>query len=124
MNDDPSRRDVVTHVLAQHENIRELFADVEDASPDRRADAFQPLVSLLAGHETAEEMVVYPALAFAGADAVAVIRARKAEEDQAKKALARLEGMDASSRSFLTSLRAFRDEVLDHAAAEEREVLP
>jgi len=119
-----NRRDVVSHVLAQHERIRELFGEVEDASPDGRADAFQPLIRLLAVHETAEEMVIYPALTFAGADAVAVIRARKSEEDRAKKALARLEGMDTSTSAFLRSLRQFRDEVLDHASAEEREVLP
>lgn len=118
------RRDVVSHVLAQHERIRELFGEVQDASPGRRAEAFQPLIRLLAVHETAEEMVIYPALTFAGSDAVAVIRARKSEEDRAKKALARLERMDASSSAFLRSLREFRDEVLEHASAEEREVLP
>jgi hemerythrin superfamily protein len=118
------RRDVVSHVLAQHERIRDLFEQVEDASPGRRADVFQPLIRLLAVHETAEEMVIYPALTFAGSDALAVVRDRKAEEDKAKKSLARLEGLDASSSTFLRALREFRDDVLDHASAEEREVLP
>src|SRR4029079_7618758 len=96
------RRDVVTHVRRQHETIRRLFDDVSNAAPAGRGAAFQPLVRLLAVHETAEEMVVYPALLLAGSEARAVVRARKSEEDQAKKQLAELEGMDASSRQFLT----------------------
>jgi hypothetical protein len=119
-----SRRDVVTRVLRQHDTIRRLFDDVEAALPARRAEALQPLVRLLAVHETAEEMVVYPALLLAGSEARAVVRARRAEEDEAKKQLAELEGLDASSRGFLAQLRAFRVEVEAHADAEEAEVLP
>jgi hemerythrin superfamily protein len=120
----PTRRDVVTRVRRQHDTIRGLFDDVEKAPPARRAEVFQPLVRLLAVHETAEEMVVYPALLFAGSDARAAIRARKSEEDQAKKDLAALEGLDAGSRQFLLQLRTFREDVEAHAAAEEDEVLP
>jgi hemerythrin superfamily protein len=119
-----TRRDVVTRVRRQHDTIRRLFDDVEKATPAGRAVAFQPLVRLLAVHETAEEMVVYPAVALAGRDARAVVRARRSEEDQAKKALADLEGTDPSSREFLTKLRAFRADVEAHAEAEEAEVLP
>jgi len=119
-----TRRDVVTRVRRQHDTIRRLFDDVEAASPARRAEAFQPLVRLLAVHETAEEMVVYPALLLAGSEARAVVRARRIEEDQAKKDLAELEGLDAGSRGFLAQLRAFRVEVEAHAEAEEAEVLP
>jgi hypothetical protein len=123
-NDSSTRRDVVTRVRRQHDTIRRLFDDVEQAAPARRAEAFQPLVRLLAVHETAEEMVVHPALLLAGSEAQAVLRARKAEEDQAKEDLAELEGLHAGSREFLTQLRALRGEVEAHAEAEEAEVLP
>ena len=119
-----TRRDVVTRVRRQHDTIRRLFDDVEAALPAQRAEAFQPLVRLLAVHETAEEMVVYPALLLAGSEARAVVRARRIEEDEAKKQLAELEGLDAGSRQFLAQLRAFRMEVEAHADAEEAEVLP
>jgi hemerythrin superfamily protein len=119
-----TRRDVVTRVRRQHDTIRRLFDDVEAALPARRAEAFQPLVRLLAVHETAEEMVVYPALLLAGSKARDVVRARRIEEDQAKKDLAELEGLDAGSRQFLAQLRAFRLTVEAHAEAEEDEVLP
>ena len=119
-----TRRDVVTKVRKQHDTIRRLFDDIELAPPARRAQSFQPLVRMLAVHETAEEMVVYPALLLAGSQARAVIRARKGEDDQAKKTLAMLEGMDASTDEFLVVLAEFRATVEDHADAEEREVLP
>ena len=119
-----TRRDVVTRVRRQHDTIRRLFDDVEAASPAQRGEAFRPLVRLLAVHETAEEMVVYPALLLAGSEARAVVRARRVEEDQAKKQLAELEGLDAGSRQFLAQVRAFRVEVEAHAEAEEAEILP
>ena len=118
------RRDVVTHVRRQHDTIRTLLDDVAAAAPGERAAAMQPLVRLLAVHETAEEIVVYPALLLAGSQARAIVRARKQEEDQSKKALARLEGLDASSREFRVGFDALRAMVEDHADAEERELLP
>jgi hemerythrin superfamily protein len=121
---DSTRRDVITRVRRQHDTIRRLFDDVQSAAPGARAEAFQPLVRLLAVHETAEEMVVYPAVMLTGADGRAVVRARKEEENRAKKDLAGLEGVDAGSREFLDRLHAFRAEVEAHAEAEEVEVLP
>lgn len=122
--DSATRRDVVTRVRHQHDTIRRLFDDVEKAPPARRAQTFQPLVRLMAVHEAAEEMVIYPALLLAGNEARAAVRARKAEEDQAKKDQAALEGIDAGSREFLEPFRALRASVEAHAAAEEAEILP
>ncbi|MGW5161315.1 hemerythrin domain-containing protein [Nonomuraea wenchangensis] len=47
--------DVIELLQAQHGMIRNLFDEVEQASADRRAEAFTWLVRLLAVHETAEE---------------------------------------------------------------------
>jgi hypothetical protein len=49
-----------TFIGRQHDQIRELFDAVASAAPEERAEAFTPLVRLLAVHETAEEMVIYP----------------------------------------------------------------
>ena len=118
------RRDVVTRVRHQHDNIGRLFADVAKASRARRAEAFPPLVRLLAVHETAEETVIYPALLWGGTEATEVVRLRRAEEDQAKKALADLEGMDPASDRFDEAFTDFRADVEAHIEAEESEVLP
>jgi hemerythrin superfamily protein len=119
-----TRRDVVTRVRHQHDTIRRLFDDVAKAPAADRARSFQPLVRLLAVHETAEEMVVYPALFGAGSAARAAVRARRAEEDRAKKHLADLEGLDPRSQDFMVRLATFREEVEAHAAAEEADILP
>jgi hemerythrin superfamily protein len=112
-----------TFIRRQHDQIRKLFDVVESAEAEERADAFEPLVRLLAVHETAEEMVVYPAAA-KGEAGKEIVEQRKAEEDQAKKALADLEKLDPSTAEFLTALQAFRTDVLAHAEAEELEVFP
>ena len=121
----PTKQDVyaTTFIRRQHDQIRELFDAVEDAPAEERAEAFQPLVRLLAVHETAEEMVIYPA-ASTGEAGREIVEQRKAEEDRAKKQLVELEKMDASTDDFLEALATFRTEVFEHAEAEELEVFP
>ena len=105
----------------QHEDIRALLSDVEKAPSD---DAFQMLVRLLAVHETAEEMVVYPALKANVPDGVTLADARIAEEDEAKKVLADLESMGVEDPQFRAAFRDFAKSVRAHAGAEERTVFP
>jgi hemerythrin superfamily protein len=110
-------------IRAQHETIRRLFADVDAATGDSRKDPWELLVRLLAVHETAEEMVIYPAIRRVdGGDAI--VEARTQEEDEAKKILTDLEKLDPSSAEFEAAFRPFRSAVLGHAEAEEAEVLP
>lgn len=117
-------RDVVSRIRRQHDTIRDLFRDVERASSTQRTRVFESLVRLLSVHETAEEMVIYPRLSMTGSEGLAVVRARKREEDQAKKALAELEGMDPSGEAFAEAFARFRADVEAHAELEESEVLP
>lgn len=112
-----------TFIRRQHDQIRELFDAVAGASDEDRAEAFEPLVRLLAVHETAEEIVIYPAAA-RGEAGKEIVAQRKAEEDEAKKMLVQLEKLDPSSREFGELLATFRAMVLDHAEAEELEVFP
>jgi hemerythrin superfamily protein len=118
-------RDVVALLLEQHRTVRNLIGSVTTAEPSARAEAFEPLVRLLSVHETSEEVVVYPALASsAGDDGERVAEARRAEEDDAKKALADLEALDTESPEFMTRFQSFAADVEAHAAAEEAEVFP
>jgi len=53
--------DVVTYLTAQHEAIKALFIETLDASnAEDQQEAFTRLRTLLAVHETAEEMMVHP----------------------------------------------------------------
>ena len=111
--------DVIELLLGQHMLIRELFAEVQTESGERRAEAFARLVHLLAVHETAEEEVVHP-LARRGIDGgEQVVEDRLHEEREAKEALVRLEGMDLGSEEFAAAFALLRSAVLAHAHYEE-----
>jgi hemerythrin superfamily protein len=123
MTDVAHDQDVVTVIHEQHEEIERLLGEVGVGGPGRD-EAFDALVRLLAVHETAEEMAVYPALRSLGDEGKAVVDARTSEEDKAKRTLAQLEGMDTSSPEFVRQFAAFQGEVKSHAASEEAEVFP
>jgi hypothetical protein len=53
-----------------------------------------------------------------------IVAARRREEDEAKKALARLEKIGPNDPSFETEFTAFRHDVLRHADREEHDELP
>ncbi|MGH4029025.1 hemerythrin domain-containing protein [Actinomycetota bacterium Odt1-20B] len=112
--------DVVELLQAQHARIRVLFDEVVAAQGSERELCFHELVRLLAVHETVEEEVVHPYArrTIDGGDTVVGERLR--EEQQAKRALSRLDGMDVDSPDFLTRFAALRQDVLAHADSEER----
>jgi hemerythrin superfamily protein len=115
---------VVTMIRDQHAMIRSLMQQVAEAPPQARAEKFEPLVRLLAVHETAEEEIVYPAVRGETSAATDIVEARKDEEDKAKKALADLEKQDPASDEFATAFTKLRRDVEAHATREEAEVLP
>ncbi len=120
----PSSQDVVDLLLEQHEEVRRLFAEVEQQTGDEQRDAFEELVRLLAVHETAEEEVVYPAVRKMVDDGDSLADARTAEESEAKSALSELEKLGVDHEDFDAKLEACKQLVLAHAENEEREVFP
>jgi hemerythrin superfamily protein len=117
-------QDVVEFLLAQHKTVRTLFDRIADATPTMRREPFETLVRMLAVHETAEEEVVYPVFAQKVPGGKDIANARRAEEDQAKKALSGLDKVDPASDDFLPLFTPVRTMVAEHAANEEREVFP
>jgi hemerythrin superfamily protein len=116
-------QDAVSFLQSQHDDVRQLFATIGSTRGEQRRDAFEPLVRLLAVHETAEEMVVYPAIRSAEGGQ-AIVEARLQEEDQAKKTLTELEKLDVDSEAFDRLFTEFRAAVEAHAQSEEHEVFP
>jgi hemerythrin superfamily protein len=115
--------DVIELLQRQHEEIRQLFTQLETATGDRRKDLFHSLVRLLAVHETAEEEVVHPEVRDAPGGA-AVVEARLGEEHRAKELLATMNDIGPDADGFDTLLVQLRDDVLAHADHEEREEFP
>lgn len=115
-----AEHDVVTLLTQQHGEIRNLFDAVEKTRGDERRDAFRSLVRLLAVHETAEEEIVHPYARRATEGGEGVVADRLEEERTAKETLSRLETMDVEDAAFLPTLLALREDVMEHARAEER----
>ncbi|MGV0834898.1 hemerythrin domain-containing protein [Mycolicibacterium thermoresistibile] len=117
-----STDDVVDFLRDQHNLIKDLFDEVLYASEDKaREKAFVDLRQLLAVHETAEEMVVHPIARQEIDNGEAIVEERLHEEHDAKEQLSKLEDMDFGSQQFLDALAAFRDQIVEHAQAEETE---
>ena len=117
-----STQDVVAFLKEQHNRIKELFAETLNATDkEKRQKAFFELRSLLAVHETAEEMVVHPRARRELEDGDKVVDARLQEENQAKKELQKIDSMDTGSQQFLDALTELQKAVLEHAEHEEAE---
>ncbi|WP_084963475.1 hemerythrin domain-containing protein [Thermoactinospora rubra] len=114
-------KDVIDLLLSQHEEIKRLFAEVEAAPVDARAEPFQRLVRLLAVHETAEEEIVHPYARRKLATGDAVVDERLAEENAAKDMLTQMEKAGVTDPQFAANLRTLKSAVVAHAEAEERE---
>jgi len=114
--------DILEQLLAQHEDIRRLFAETLESEGEAKQQCFDELRGLLAVHETAEEMILRPvAKRVAGKQEA---EARNEEESQANKELAELEKLDVHSAEFDARLAEFQRAVEHHAQHEEREEFP
>lgn len=113
---------LVAVLLNQHAWIRKLFAETVSAEGEARQAAFDTLRTLLAIHETGEEIVVRPISK--KADDGAVARARNAEEKKAAELLAEIEKLDVDGEEFARKLAVLEQDVSEHAEHEEREEFP
>lgn len=116
--------DLVTQLLAQHEQVRTAIDDVANTTTaESRQEAFDRLRELLARHETAEEMIVRP-LTRGIENGEAVASARMDEENHSKDVLAELENLDIASEEFARLFETFAQAVLTHAQSEESYEFP
>ena len=116
--------DLVDQLLAQHQQIKVLFAQVDTADGDHKQQLFEELVELLTAHEATEQASVHPLAADKLSDGTAVVDARLAEEEDAEQALARLTELGVNHPDFGEELAALRDAVTAHAEAEEELEFP
>jgi len=121
--DTTTKNETVTEFLRrQHAQVRSMFAEMDQAQGEARTQLFDCLRAFLAVHETAEEEVVHPAARKAGGEDV--VKARLAEEDEAKKVLSELEKIGPDGEGFAQKFTAFQKAVDAHATAEENELFP
>jgi hemerythrin superfamily protein len=114
--------DAIDVLLSQHQRVRDLMVDVRQAGGENKRQAFDELRTLLATHETVEEMVLRPVTRSIGEAEIA--QARNEEEDQANHVLADLEKLDCDTQEFDEVFATFETAILRHAQHEEREEFP
>lgn len=117
-------KDVIDLLIDDHNEVEELFSQLDDTPPDRREELFQKIVNELARHEAAEEAVVHPATRREAAQGDSIADSVIGEEQEAEELMAEMEGMDATSDEFLQQFRQLRDDVLEHAQHEEDTEFP
>ena len=113
---------IIDALRDDHDAVQDLFAQLEDAQGEKRADLFRQLVGELVRHEVAEEEIVRPISRRHAGEAVA--NARIEEEGRAEVLLAEMEKLDPASEEFATRLAKLQIDVEKHAAAEESEEFP
>jgi hemerythrin superfamily protein len=115
--------DVLDLLCRQHEEIRGMFADLEQAADEDRDELFHQLVRMLSVHETAEQELVHPLIRSleGGED---VVDARVAEEHRATELLATMTDIGPTAEGFDTLLAQLREDVLAHAEHEESAEFP
>ena len=117
-------QDVIELIQQDHQQVRQLFGQIETADAESRGDLFDELVGELARHEAAEESIVHPTLRDEVTDGRSIAEDVLEEESQAESLLARMEKMDPASDDFVDAFRSLREDVLEHAEHEEREEHP
>jgi iron-sulfur cluster repair protein YtfE (RIC family) len=113
---------IIESLRNDHDQVQDLFAQLEDATGEEKTDLFRLLVAELVRHEVAEEEILRPLSRRDAGDRV--VDARLKEESEAEAALAELEGMDTSTREFDERLASLRLAVERHASAEEADEFP
>jgi hemerythrin-like domain-containing protein len=117
-----TNQDVVDFLTDQHQAIRRLFVETLDA-PDAAAQekSFGALRTMLAVHETAEEMMVHPRVRRKITGGREIVEARLAEEHDSKVALAEIEKLEFGTAEFSKAVIHLQAAVLRHAELEEAE---
>jgi hypothetical protein len=115
--------DLISLLAQDHEAIGERLRELGHADPEVRGQLFWELMDQLVRHEVAEAVVVYPALRQEPGGA-AIAEARRREESDAERLLARLEALDPATEQFRGAITDLESAVLHHAHREEAEVFP
>lgn len=120
-----SSDDDIVELLAQdHQTAKRLPNQITTAQPSVREELFWELVPELVRHEVAEELVVYPTIRSDAPDGDAEVEPRLKEQQKAEQMLSAMEKLDPTSDEFAQKLSQLRDDVLEHAEAEEQNIFP
>lgn len=113
---------IIEALRHDHDEIREMLAQLDTATGEQRRDLFQRLLSELVRHEVAEEEILRPVSKRDAGEEIANARVR--EESRAEELLKEMEKLDPAGAEFTTKLATLHQEVESHASAEETQEFP
>jgi hemerythrin-like domain-containing protein len=125
MTSNPTGGDVIDILTSDHREVTALLTEIQSTTdPETRRDLADTVISELVRHAVAEEMYVYPAMRKHLADGDKAVEHDVEEHKEIEQALKKLEGADASSAEFDTSIRELQELLADHIQDEETEQFP
>jgi hemerythrin superfamily protein len=116
---------VVSVLVEDHEEVKELFRDIETATDGKtRRTAADQVTAELVRHSVAEEMYLYPATRKVIPDGDRLADDEIQEHAEAEELLKRWEKMDGDDPEFMEVFQEMSQGVLDHIQEEEDELFP
>jgi hemerythrin superfamily protein len=127
-DDAESIGDAIDLLTADHEDVRQLFAEYEelladDAEEEDRLELALQICTALTVHATAEEEIFYPAARAAIQDKELLDDA-EAEHASAKELIAQIQAMEPSDDRFDSTVRVLAETIEHHVLEEEGELFP
>jgi iron-sulfur cluster repair protein YtfE (RIC family) len=113
---------IIEALRQDHDELRQMFAQLETATGEQRRDLFHRLLGELVRHEVSEEEILRPVSKRDAGEEIA--NARIKEESQAEELLKEMENLDPDSTEFTAKLATLRQAVENHAQAEETQEFP
>ena len=120
------RIDALKLLKQDHEEVEQLFEEFDragDRAHKTKEKIVRSLIEDLAKHAAIEEQIFYPAVRELTGEDDAVFEALE-EHHVVKWTLSELDGMDPEDERFDAKVAVLKENVLNHAKEEEREMFP
>lgn len=119
------RHDMVSVLVEDHEEVKQLFRDIETANDAKtRRDKADQVTAELVRHSVAEEMYLYPTARNAIPNGDRLADDEIQEHAEAEELLKRWEKLDGDDPEFMSVFKEMSQAVLDHIQEEEDELFP
>jgi hemerythrin superfamily protein len=116
--------DALDELEREHRFVEQLFARATLVEGAARLALLPEIVAALTSHADYEEDIVYPAVAQAVGGGELLADRHRAEHDEMRQLLARLESATADGPELVADLRDLHLVVQAHVAVEEGELFP
>lgn len=127
-DDDDLTADALALLAADHEDVRQLFAEydelvADDASAEDRLALASEICDALTAHATAEEEIFYPA-ARGVLEAGELLDEAESEHASARALIERIRAMEPDDDAYDATVRVLAEAVEHHVQEEEGELFP